>query len=664
MMKSRRNLLWVAAAAAIVAVLAFLPALRNGFVGWDDDIYITQNREIRSIGLPFLRWAFFGFDISGNWHPLTWISHALDRAFWGLDPMGHHLTSVVLHGLNTFLVALLAGRLLETGGTRDLRTGGRSLLIAAGTTALLFGIHPLRVESVVWVAERKDVLCAVFFLASLLAWTVFATAPGNSRPSARPSRFRDRRYLASLGLFLLALLAKPMAVTLPLVLLILDWHPYRRITTARSLRAAVVEKVPFLLLSLLSAVMTLRAHRLVKAVAEQELVPLASRVVLAADALVQYLFKTLWPFDLSPFYAHPLAVEPFSLRYLLPAALVLGATAAAVAAARRSRIWPAAWAYYVIMLLPVLGIVQIGSQAMADRYTYLPGIAPALLLGITASRVDGWAQGRRPAVAFLAAPAIALMLVLAVLTVRQTAVWKDGVTLWTSVIKRDPVSVPRMIYGNRGVAYLRQGSFVEAIADFDRVIAFDPANYEARFRRGIAWSRMGRLDRAVADFDQVAAMDPAYTYVYKERGKAYDRLNRLADAAEDFDRAIALNPADAEAYLYRGIVAGKTGDREQAIRLFSRSLEFDPDDPTAYANRGLAWSLQGRADRALEDLDRAVSLGGNEDAYLVRSQVHLKRGDHEAALRDLARACELGSRSACDLLQQLRQAPQEAAGQP
>ena len=663
MMKSRRNLLWVAAAAAVVVVLAFLPALRNGFVGWDDDIYITQNREIRSFGPAFFRWAFSGLNITGNWHPLTWISHALDHALWGLDPVGHHLTSIVLHGLNTFLVALLAGRLLETGGRRLAGTGSRGLLIAAGTTAVLFGLHPLRVESVAWVAERKDVLCAVFFLASLLAWTGFASAPENARPSARTSRFRDRRYLASLALFLPALLAKPMAVTLPFVLLILDWHPYRRITSARSLRASVAEKVPFLLLSLLSAVMTLRAHRWVKAVAEQELVPLASRLALAADAMVQYLVKTLWPFDLSPFYPHPLAVDPISLRYLLPAAMVLGATAVAVAAAGRSRIWLASWGYYVVMLLPVLGIVQIGSQAMADRYTYLPGIAPALLLGIAASRVDAWAQGRRTAVAFLAAPAIALMLVLAVLTVRQIAVWKDGVTLWTAVIKRDPASVPRMTYGNRGVAHLRQGMFIEAIADFDRVIAFDPANYEALFRRGIAWSRMGRLDRAVADFDQVAAMDPTYTYVYKERGKAYDRLDRMADAAADFDRAMALNPADAEAFLYRGIVAGKTGDREQAIGLFSRSLELDPYDPTAYANRGLAWSLQGRDDRALEDLDRAVSLGGNENAYLFRAQVNLKRGDREAALRDLVRGCELGSRSACDLLQKLRQGPQEA-GQP
>ncbi len=239
----------MAAAAALLAAGVYAPSLRNDFVNWDDGLYVYGNPFIRRLDGRFLGWAFTTFRAS-NWHPLTWISHALDYTLWGLNPLGHHLTSVVLHAVNVFLVVLLAFRLIEAGRER-MSSGAPSLpdgqggLIAAGMTGLLFGIHPLHVESVAWVNERKDLLCALFFLLSILSYTLPERTSAESGASggggARPF---GRHYLLSLIFFLLALLSKPMAVSLPLVLLVLDWYPFKRIRSAESFRTVFIEKIP------------------------------------------------------------------------------------------------------------------------------------------------------------------------------------------------------------------------------------------------------------------------------------------------------------------------------------------------------------------------------------------------------------------------------------
>jgi hypothetical protein len=495
--KGRR--LYLAGAVALATLLVYLKSLQNDFVGWDDNFYVTANPYIRSFNFDFFRWAFFDFH-SYNWHPLTWISHAVDYAVWGLDPAGHHLTGVLLHATNAFVVTLLATRLMEeakkTAPEKETSPflEERAILIAAGATGLLFGLHPLHVESVAWIAERKDLLSALFFLLSVLAYT-------------RCSRIFDKHYFLALGFFLLALLSKPMAVTLPFVLLILDWYPFRKIQSLKTFRKALVEKVPFLLLSLFSSIVTVLAQRSGSAIWEE--IPLGTRLLVAAKSLVAYLWKMPAPVNLLPFYPHPRNVSFFSFEYFSAAALVIGITAACLVVSGRRKIWLSAWCYYAGTLVPVLGIVQVGGQSMADRYTYLPSIGPFLIVGLFAAwcfhKVDAIA-GRGPIVIVSAAAAILLLGSMSYLTYRQIGIWKNGIGLWTYVIEKEPERV-LFAYYSRGHALSRTGRYHEAIGDYSKVIALNYKEYSQVFvDRGLTYMKIGQVGLALADFRKACAL--------------------------------------------------------------------------------------------------------------------------------------------------------------
>lgn len=643
---ARRRPHLVAAAVALLTVLLYLPALTNGFVELDDDIYVLENTHIRSFGPAMLRWAFLGTgNYTGNWHPLTWISHAADYALWGPDPFGHHLTSILLHGVNTFLVVLLVYFLLSGGRTGTL--DDRRALAAAGVVGILFGLHPLHVESVAWVSERKDLLSALFFLLSIGAYLRAADAAGPDR-----SLIRSRGYWPAVAFALLALLSKPMAVTLPAVLLVLDWYPLGRIASLRGLGKAVREKIPFIVLSLAVAAATVTLHREVNALASADAVTLSGRIAVAGRALVLYLAKMIWPDPLLPFYSYPADAGLFRAKYLAYLAAVGVITAACIIAARRgSRIWLAAWTTYVIMLLPVLGLLQVGSQAMADRYTYLPGLGPFLLAGIGAARLavrPASGEGSGPAVRTV--PLTVLLLtaaLLSLLTVRQIGVWKSGITLWTHVLEHDPAASPIFTYNNRAIAYLRQGRLDEAYTDLTTGLAAAPGLFELRYRRGAVLLRKGDLEGAIADFSQVIAQDPSYTYAYRSRGLAYLQAGRFADAAADLDLAVARNPGDAEALNYRGILAGKLGRHDQAAAYFERALASRPEDAALYANRGLSFLLLKRYEQAIADLNEAIGRGRGGDVYLYRGMAFEGAGRRDSAAVDYENACAAGITEGC-----------------
>jgi len=312
-MQRRNAKYYLAGAVSLITLALYLPALRNDFVIWDDPDYVLNNFNIQSLNGAFFKWAFSSF-YSNNWHPLTWISHALDCAVWGLNPMGHHLTNIVLHALNTFLVVLLCIKLLDIGKERSAALGGasttldeRGMRIAAGVTGLLFGLHPVHVESVAWVSERKDLLCGLFFLLSISAYANHVRALGNEpiEQNKAATRFFKKTYLASLAFFALSLLSKPMAVSLPVVLLILDWYPFQRIRSLKSFRSACVEKLPFLACSLISSILTIMAQRTGEAMMMMAFVPLWARMLVAAKAFVAYLGKMVVPVGLIPYYPYP-----------------------------------------------------------------------------------------------------------------------------------------------------------------------------------------------------------------------------------------------------------------------------------------------------------------------------------------------------------------------
>jgi hypothetical protein len=515
---------YLAASVSIITFLVYVPCLKNGFMNWDDNTYILENSHIHSLTSDLFQWAFFDFYAS-NWHPLTWISHAIDYAIWGLNPLGHHLSSLILHSANTFLLVLLVVALMESykesakGNTWSPALTEWDILFTAAVTGLLFGLHPIHVESVVWVAERKDLLCALFFLLSILAYTKDQGSGAGGQGSevenfkaGLKKVFTNKYYVLSLGFFILALMSKPMAVTLPFVLLLLDWFPLNRIRSAQTFRRSCLEKIPFFVLSGASSLVTILAQRTGAAIWEQA-PPIFIRVPVAFESLLAYLGKIILPLNLLPFYPYPLDASISSLKYAVATVVVVAITLACLMTARKQRLWPVVWFYFWVTLLPVLGFVQVGGQSMADRYAYLPSIGPFLLMAIGATRgLTLLSAGKEKIVLRRAALAllIPVFVYLSYLTVTQTGRWKDDLTLWTYVIDKESTRV-LIAYYNRGAAYVRAGRIPEAIEDFNTVIALNyQEDSKAYINRGLAFYQVGQMERAIADLRKACELGDTF----------------------------------------------------------------------------------------------------------------------------------------------------------
>lgn len=692
--------IWIASLlVALATVLVYFPCLNNGFVNWDDPRYVYENPYIRSLDSRFFGWMFTSFYAS-FWHPLTLLSHALDYSLWGSNPWGHHLTSILLHGLNTFLVVILVIRLLEYARVRrEISLSGETLrgkpVIAGVITGLLFGLHPLHVESVAWVSERKDVLCAFFFLLSLLCYLGYV--------SSQQRRFKF--YGLCLFFFIVALMSKPMAVTLPVVLLILDIYPLGRLdlkSAFSSQRKVWSEKLPFLGLSVASSIVAVVAQQVGGALAPLDYLPPGFRILGSIRALCFYLVKMVWPNGLVPFYPHPLKVSLSDPQYMIPLVVLIDITALCIWLWPRQRIWSAAWAYYVVTLLPVLGIIQVGSHAAADRYTYLPSLGPFLLAGLGLARAwekIGRSMHRK---LFIMIPSILLVTLLANLTVEQIKVWNNSITLWSHELKQFPDDAP-WVYGARGIEYADLGNYQRAIKDFDRAIELDPEDAKTYCNRGLAYAslgnhrraiedynkgievdsqyaqtylnrgalygQLGNYQKAIKDFGTAIELDPQFAQAYSNRGLAYQRLGRYQPAIEDFDKAIGLEPQNVKAYVRRGHTYAAKGeyekaisdyeqvlkidpdnvqacsnlgclyidkeiDLEQGLRLIKKALSITPENPAIVAGLGRAYYRKGMFDEALEELERAIKLGG-DDAQLHEhlAKVYEKKERYEEAVK-------------------------------
>jgi len=528
-------------AVAFVVVLLYLPALGNGFVNWDDDLYVYKNPQIRSITPSALLRTFTHIHAaSGNWHPLTMISHAADYAIWGLRPLGHHLTSLLLHGFNAALVVLLAIHLLQA------RAAGRALsrsgLIAAGVVAgLLFGLHPLHVESVAWISERKDLLSALFYLLGVLSYLGYARHAGGS-----VGPWKNRRYLTTLLCFVLALLSKPMALSFPFVLLIIDWYPLYR-WQRPSVRRLLVEKIPFFFLDLGVATVAVLAQRAGGAFRPLAEVTLGPRVLVAIRATAIYLGKTVLPTGLLPFYSYPTHVSLLSWEFGVPAVVTTATVVGCLVTVKQYRGFAAVLAAYAVVLLPVLGIVQIGPQAMADRYTYLPSVSLVALLGAGAGAL--WDRTAIASARWKAALVTAGLLLLGLLSwqsLRQIGIWRNSETLWSRVLQYEPWNTEA--YNNRASYYYDRGEYNKALADYDSALSVQPAlgrahaskRRSAYFNdRAITYVRLNKYDEALADEDQAIALRPSEASYYFNRGNIYFMTLRNPEARDDFDRAIA-----------------------------------------------------------------------------------------------------------------------------
>jgi tetratricopeptide (TPR) repeat protein len=513
---------WIGLSLAAFAFALYLPSLRNGFVNWDDFDYLTSNPHLGSFDWAYVQWSFTTW-WHLNWHPLTWISYGIDHAVWGLNPLGFHLTNVVLHAVNSFLVFALAERLFA----RSAYSAGAKLA-GATATAVLFAAHPLHVESVAWVSERKDVLYVAFTLLALLSYLRYVSdAP----------RTRARAYAATLVLFALSALAKPMAVTFPVVLLILDAWPLRRLGDAADrMRIVLIEKLPFFAVSLGVSWLTVAAQQAGGALKTGEL-PLDERVFVAVKALGFYLAKLVAPVPLVPLYPLESPIDPLRWDYLFALLAIVAISAAAVVWRRRAPALAAGWAFYLVTLLPVIGLVQVGAQAAADRYTYLPILGPLALVGAAVAEVFD----ARPALrAALAAVGAMVLVALSALTVVQIAVWRDSITLWEHVLGAYPGSVTA--HYNLGNEYLGRGDYPNAEAWFRRTIELQPRHVMALNELGGLAGRRSAPDEALQLYKLAIEVSPTFAQPHFNIAQIYEYQRDFESARRHYEIFVQVAP--------------------------------------------------------------------------------------------------------------------------
>ncbi len=597
----------------VLAVLFHAPALKNGFVNWDDGIYVYENGMIQSLDPGSCRWMLTSFHAT-NWHPLTWLSHAVDRALFGLAPRGHHLTGILLHGCNTLLVLLLTMVLWLKAQARPQSSAASAhpavpaeALVAGCVTAALFGIHPLRVESVAWIAERKDVLCAFFFLLTLLSYCLFVSCADTTR--------RAFWFTAGIALAAAALLAKPMAVTIPCILLLLDIYPFKRFSFAAGANQkakVVLEKIPFLLLSGISATLTVMAQHAGGAFESLERLPVHLRLVNALYSPLFYLGKMVWPAQLVPYYPFPKTIHFLDLVYYCIAVIVvLGMTRWCIRLWRRGKCaFLIAWAYYLITLVPVAGIMQVGSQAAADRYTYLPSLSIFLLAGAGVAKLCARFAGRKNIIAAGWALAALLVAALGVCTITQIAIWRDSESLWTHVIKVFPGSVP-VAHNNLGVLYDRQGLHDKALEEYEKALAINPSFADAHANLGVAYKRRGNYEKAIEEYQKALAGNPNMAEARTNLGLAYYHQGMYDKAVAEYQKALNIDPLLAVAQYNLGMAYYALGMHDKTLEAYTKAVAINPSFAEAHYKLGLTYYEKKNYALAKSHVEKARQLGFN-----------------------------------------------------
>jgi protein O-mannosyl-transferase len=666
----------IAAALALVTFLVFLRALDGGFITFDDPYYVTKNEHvIKGLTLDGIRWAFTT-DSPWYWHPLTWLSLQLDATLWWPNPRGFLLTNVLLHAANAALL-FLALRSLTGAHWRS------------AAVALLFAVHPLRVESVAWVTERKDVLSAFFGMLTLWAYAVHA-----KRPSARS-------YLAVASAFALSLMAKPMLVTLPFILLMVDWWPLGRWHPGRWLERGnwrlVLEKLPLLAMAVAVCFVTVATHRSKAVMRGLEGLTLAGRVENATVSYVIYLSKMVWPFDLAIFYPHPLLaynnVDHLPAWKVAGAAsLLIAATGAAVALRKTAPYVLVGWVWYVAALLPVIGLVQSGRQAYADRFTYFPQIG--ILVSVCWAAADLAGQRARLAIGVVATAAG----VLALVSGHELSFWHDSQTVWKHAISTtgpNPVALENLAatvkgadaiayykdalridqknldaHVNLGNIYLRSGLLDDAAREQEAALRLDPNLYtiycnigviEAkrgnfalaarRFREAIALKAdafdlhldlgnalfsLGQIAEAEQEMREAVRLAPDVAAAHVEFGRLLHRVKKYDEAAREEEEAVRLEPKSYEAYYQLARIETERGDLARAVQCYQTALELRQDFPQAQNGLGLALFRQGHVQQALAVLSEAVRRHPQDAvAHLNLGRILEAQGDLENAARQL-----------------------------
>jgi Tfp pilus assembly protein PilF len=565
---------------AVVTLALYNPVNRHPFVNYDDDRYVTQNPHVRDgLTANTAAWALTSTE-QANWHPLTWMSHALDASLFRLNPAGHHFTSVLLHSVNVMLLFLLL-----VWATRQT---GASVCVAA-----LFAVHPINVESVAWIAERKNVLCTLFFFLTLWAYGWYVRNPN------------WKRYLPVAGLFAAGLASKPMVITLPFVLLLLDYWPLNRLFSGENSirwKRLVLEKLPLLLLSAGSAVSTMIAQQAGGSIRSTAEFSFGVRIANALYAYSMYLWKMLWPARLAPLYPHPGDTLAAWRVFVATAALV--AITAAVWKFRKRHYLLVGWLWFLGTLVPVIGLVQVGEAAMADRYAYIPLIG---IFGMIAFGVSDWDQLTGHKVWAIVPPA-AILVTLALTSRRQMDYWQSNYDLWSHTLAITQNNF--VAEDNLGGALILEGKEEEAHAHFEAASRINPRDPMSRTNLGTYYRNRGQMREAEAQYQAAANLtaDPGLlALTYANLGTTQLAMGEADRALKSFQQSLQYNSSQSHAWLGPRLVARRQGKLQEAIDELSHSVEIQPTGQ-GLLELGRSLAQAGRNEEAFQAYEQALKI--------------------------------------------------------
>lgn len=607
--------LWLAVALLVTAI-AFYPSLANDYVNWDDDVNILNNENLEVFDWPHIK-AIFSTTVMGGYNPLSIFTLALEKHFFGLTPQVHHTTNLLLHLLCVFLVfrILLAMRLS---------------LPAAFLGALLFGIHPMRVESVAWITERKDVLFGVFYLGAL--YTYIQSLLQTER----------KKYFLSLTiiLFVLSLLSKIQAVALPLSLLAIDYYFKRPLEWK-----LLIEKIPYFLLSLVVGSLGVYFLSQAETLVDSTNMSFFQRLLIGAYSFCIYLVKFIFPYEMSPLYPYPASL-PWQA-YVAPLGVAAVGYWFYVAFKREWRAQVFGLAFFAFNVFFVLQILAAGQGYKADRFTYIP------YFGLFFLAAWGFQEllRLRPQYRTYAQVGVgAYLLLFAGMTWQQCGIWKNGETLWTHVIKHyDNTALP---FGNIGHYYRENKEYEKALVNYNRAIQLNTREGKTFNSRGKTYFDMGNTEKAMADYDRAIEMNPENAEFYVNRGAAYGRLGKLNEALSDFNQGVKFDPEWPNAYLNRSLAFSQTGQHQKALDDINTFLRYSPNRGDMWYEKAMCQRRLGQVRECVPALDRAVQLEPDRGLFWhERAKVHAQLGNKTQASQDARRAQQLGVQVDAGLLQ-------------
>lgn len=558
-----------------LTLIAYIKVAGCGFV-WDDELYVTKNNLILSIDLK----AIFSSMVAGNYHPVTILMLAIEYKFFGMNPAGYHVVNLFIHMLNTWLAFVVVRKIFNN-------------VPLALITALLFGIHPLHVESVAWVSEIKDLLYTFFFLLSYYFYLKYMEKPG------------AKLIILSLMFFILSLLSKAMAAPLPAVLILTDYLKGRKINMK-----TLAEKAPFFLAALVVGLIAVYAQKDSDAIPEVAVFGIGQRAVFAAYGFIMYLYKMILPLHLCAIYPYPNTagtVPGMFYIFILLFFIVAGLT---VYSLKKTKVVFFGMGFFTLTVFLVLQLLPVGSAIMADRYAYVPS------LGIFIIAAHGWMKlwNRKSKYGLITALGV-FTLFFTIITYSRCDVWKDGLSFWNDIIAKYQ-TIPHAYY-NRGYIYMNSNKPDLAIEDFTRSVELRPDNKEALVNRGNMLKETGRKNEALNDYNAALKVDSLFPKAFFNRGTLFAEDQRNAEAMSDFTRAIMLDSNYMLAYFKRGNVYYSEKSYEKACSDYNRAIKLKDDYPEAYYNRGLSLYFMGNAGDACMDIKKSADLG-----YRVPANIH------------------------------------------